>query len=83
MARIPMTAREQLELGRAYGHELSVVQRGPWPEHGDPHPKFYVSCSCGWDGRAVRSRKTANGSMIWHLSRAIADGLDQGSVNGL
>lgn len=69
---IPMTAKEQLEAARAAGHELSVVQRGPWPEHGDPHPKFYISCTCGWEGRAVRSRKAANASLSWHLAKAIS-----------
>ena len=82
MARIPMTARQQLEIARAHGHTLQVEKRGPWPEHGDPHPKWYVSCTCGWTGRAVRSEKALNGTMVWHLSKAIADAVSSDRVNG-
>lgn len=76
MAGIPMTAREQLAAARELGHELTVRKRGPWPEHGDPHPKFYVACSCGWEsGRAWRSQRAASAAMAWHLGKVIADGV--------
>jgi hypothetical protein len=75
--RIPMTAREQLLLAREHGHELMIETRGPWPEHGDPHPKYYVSCTCGWHARTQsRSRKAANAYMAVHLGKAIADALE-------
>lgn len=72
--RIPMNARDQLLLAREHGHELQITQRGPWPEHGDPHPKYRVTCSCGWSQKAQsRSRKAANTWMAWHLGDVISD----------
>lgn len=69
-----MTAAEQLLQARELGHELSVVQRGPWPEHGDPHPKFYVACTCGWSSKgAARSRKGANFYLVRHLGFVLAE----------
>ena len=82
--RIPLTAREQLERAHELGHDFRVETRGPWPEHGDLHPKYYLSCSCGWTPKnATRSRKAANTFMAWHMGKVIADGEDQGArVNG-
>jgi hypothetical protein len=71
-----MTAREQLQLAQEMGHELRVETRGPWPEHGDPNPKYVIACTCGWRSTARRSRSAANGAMAWHLGRAIADAVD-------
>lgn len=82
MARVPMTARQQLERARDLGHVLSVVKRGPWPEHGDPHPKWFISCTCGWVGASVRSESARNAGMIWHLGKAIAE-VDSRRVNGV
>src|SRR5690242_8252611 len=73
---MPMNVRDQLLLAAEAGHELRVVKRGPWPEHGDPNPKWYVSCSCGWEARAVRSKVAMNGTLAWHLSAAVADALE-------
>jgi hypothetical protein len=74
---LPMTAREQLLLAKESGHQLQVETRGPWPELGDPNPKFYVSCSCGWEGRVVRSAVAMKASLGWHLGKAVADALEQ------
>lgn len=62
--RIPMTAREQLELARAYGHELYV------------HEGTRIFCSCGYKSTTRRSRAALNSTMVWHLGQAIADGMD-------
>jgi len=74
---IPLTAREQLQLAQEAGHELYVQERGPWPELGDPHPKFYVKCTCGWEGRVVRSRKALNSTMVSHLIKAVSEGVER------
>ena len=68
MARIPMNAREQLELARAHGHEL-------WIEHGTR-----VCCSCGYRSTTRRTRSALNATMAWHLGNAISEALDV--VNG-
>ncbi len=73
--RIPMTAREQLLAARDRGHELSVIQRGPWPEHGDPNPKWVVSCTCGYQSRSRRSKSAVNSAMVIHLGKAISEDL--------
>lgn len=80
MSRVPMTAREQLLRARELGHELSIEQRGPWPEHGDLHPKYWLRCTCGYESTTRRSRQALNGTMAWHLGKAIAGAVDQ--VNG-
>ncbi len=68
MARLAMTAKEQLRRAHELGHDFTVEQRGPWPEHDDPHPKFYLHCSCGWKGKgAMRSKKGASGLLIRHM----------------
>jgi hypothetical protein len=71
MARIPLTAREQLLRARDLGHELSVHEAGPWPEYGDPHPKYWLRCSCGYESTARRSRKALSGTMAWHLGKVL------------
>jgi hypothetical protein len=70
-----MTAREQLLAARDRGHELTVIQRGPWPEYDDPNPKWGIVCTCGWKSRMVRSRKAANATMVWHLGKVISEDL--------
>ena len=72
MVRVPMTAKEQLLLAQQAGHELSVVTR-TFPEHPEAPPKFYVSCTCGWQGKVVRSYRAASGSMAWHLGKVLAE----------
>ncbi len=83
MPRIPMTAKEQLQIAARGGHNLRVETRGPWPEHGDPHPKYRLHCTCGFSSRNVRSQKALNTSMIWHLSKVVADGLDEERRQGV
>lgn len=76
MARIPMTAREQLERAHDLGHDVFVITKGPWPEHNDPHPKYFVRCSCGYRAKAAaRSQRGANFYLVRHLSSVIADGM--------
>lgn len=79
MRKIPMTARDQLRLAAEAGHEIYVRETGPWPEHGDPHPKLWIECTCGWKSTARRSRKAANGTMAWHLGKAIQEALERTS----
>lgn len=76
MRRVPMSAREQLLLAHERGHDLEVHQRGPWPELGDPHPKYYLRCSCGYVAATRRSKKALNSAMVWHLGKVIAEGID-------
>lgn len=71
MARIPMTAREQLERAHEFGHDLTVEPRG---EGG------FIVCSCGYRSTRRMTRATLNSAMAWHLGKAIAEGLD--TVNG-
>lgn len=76
MARIPMSAKEQLVAARELGHELSVRQTGPWPEHNDPHPKYFLTCSCGWAPKgSSRSRVALNARMVWHLGEVLGKGV--------
>jgi len=77
-SKIPLTAKEQLSRALELGHELHVVTRGPWPELGDPHPKYYLTCSCGWEAHGTsRSRKALNARMAWHLGQVLADGVSR------
>lgn len=73
--RLPMTAREQLQLAAERGHELSVVERTR-PDFPDAPPKYFVTCKCGYAAAARRSRSAANSVMAWHLGQVIADGLE-------
>lgn len=83
MARIPLTVREQLLTARDLGHVLSVETRGPWPEHGDPHPKYFVTCTCGYRGKAAaRSRRGASFYVVGHLGRVIGLEEQARTVNG-
>jgi hypothetical protein len=66
--KIPTTAREQLLLAHELGHDLSIEL------------DTRVVCTCGYRSTTRRSKSALNGTMAWHLSRAIADGLDR--VNG-
>lgn len=75
--RFPTTAPEILARAAELGHVVSVRKTGPWPEHGDPHPKWFVSCECGKTFAATRSEKSARASVTWHLGRAIGEGFDQ------
>lgn len=77
-----MSAKEQLLRAHALGHDLTVDVRGPWPEHGDPHAKYRLKCSCGYSSTARRSRAALNQAMVWHLGRVISDDLAGGRVNG-
>lgn len=73
---VPMTAKEQLLRAQELGHELSIITRGPWPEHNDPHPKYWLRCSCGWSPNgSSRSRKALNARMVWHLGQVLAEGV--------
>ncbi len=56
------------------GHVPDIEVRGPWPEHGDIHPKYYCSCSCGWKFKAVvRSEKNAMRWVVAHISVAVGE----------
>ena len=55
------------------GHSCEVLQRGPWPEHDDPHPKFFVTCSCGWKAKAKREQREAVRTVAWHYGRMIGE----------
>lgn len=68
---IPLTAKAQLARAAELGHVMAVQKRGPWPEHGDPHPKWYVSCSCGKAFSASRSERAAKSSIAWHIGKVI------------
>lgn len=71
-----MTAKEQLLRAHELGHDLTIRQTGPWPEHNDPHPKYFLRCSCGWaPNGSSRSRKALNARMTWHLGKVIAEGV--------
>lgn len=78
--RIPTTAREQLELARAHGHELSVDSRIR-EDHPEAPPKFWVACTCGYRSTAKRSVSATNSTMIWHLGKAIS-GIDPRAAAG-
>lgn len=75
---IPMTAKEQLLRARELGHELRIEAAGPWPEHGDPNPKYWIECTCGYRSTARRSRSAAGGVLAWHLGKVLADGRQVG-----
>lgn len=75
MPRIPMTAREQLLAAREQGHVLSVEVRTR-PDFPDAPPKWFVSCSCGYQAAARRSRSAANGAMAVHLAKAIVSSVE-------
>lgn len=77
--KIPSTAREQLLLAREMGHELSIEERSrdDFPE---ALPKYWLHCTCGYRSTSRRSRSALNGTMAWHLGKAISAGLDR--VNG-
>lgn len=68
---IPLTAKAQLARAAELGHEVYVTRRGPWPEHGDPHEKIYVSCTCGYRAAATRSERAAKGTVAWHIGKVI------------
>jgi len=67
------TLAEVAARAKELGHVAELTQRGPWPEHGDPHPKFYVTCSCGWVMKAKRNQKEALRSVVWHYGRMIGE----------
>ena len=73
---LPRTASEILARAAELGHVMTVQKRGPWPEHGDPHPKWYVSCACGKTFAATRSEKAASAAVSWHLGKAIGQAHD-------
>jgi len=72
MARIPLTAAEQLRTAAEAGHQLHARDLKV-----NGHLRFKVWCSCGWSATGPRSRKKAHGAMALHLARVIADDLDQ------
>lgn len=79
--RLPRTAPEILARAAELGHVVAVEVRGPWPEHNDPHPKYFLTCTCGFVGKAQRSLKAAKQSVAWHLGKAIGQAYDE--TNGL
>lgn len=77
MRRIPMTAKEQLLLAREHGHELSVLTRTR-PDFPDAPPKYFVTCTCGYKGKAAaRSKVGANFYLAGHLGKVISEILDE------
>ncbi len=62
---IPMTAKQQLEAARRLGHELTITSS-------DREAKWWIVCSCGYESVARRSVKAVNGTMAWHLGKALA-----------
>ena len=66
--KIPTTAREQLLLAHELGHDLRVED------------EIRIVCTCGYRSTARRSRSALNSTMVWHLGKAITEGLDR--VNG-
>ena len=74
--RLPRSAPEILARAAELGHVMAVERRGPWPEHGDPHQKIYVTCTCGFVASATRSEKAAQGTVAWHLGKAIGQAYD-------
>ena len=70
MARIPLTAAEQLQLAHERGHDLTIDIRGE---------KFWVVCTCGYRSTSRRSRSAVNSTMAWHLGKV----LSADRVNGL
>lgn len=69
MARIPLTAKEQLLEARRLGHELSTVRRD-FPA-GDSTWK--VQCTCGYESTWRRSKKAVGSTIIWHLSKVLGE----------
>jgi hypothetical protein len=77
--RVPMTAREQLLRAQELGHELSVLTRTN-SDYPDAPPKYWLRCTCGYSSTARRSKSALNGTMAWHLGKALSE--PAGHVNG-
>lgn len=60
-----------VEQGVSLGHVCRIEKRGPWPEHGKIHPKYYVMCSCGYEGRVVMTEPMALEKIAVHLMKEI------------
>ena len=71
MARVPLSAREQLLEARRLGHELSVVRRTF--DSPDVPDKIKISCTCGYESTWRRSEKAAMGTLAWHLGKALGE----------
>jgi hypothetical protein len=79
-----MDLRDLAARAKELGHVGDVDVRGPWPEHGEIHAKYYVRCSCGWEFKAaVRSERNAIRWVVFHLGKAVGERDEVSQRNGV
>lgn len=77
------TMQEITDRANALGHTVVMDIRGPWPEHGDPYPKVYAKCSCGWSAKTSRVIKVSLSSVAYHYGKVVGEHDGLARNNGL
>lgn len=63
------------------GHEPDVKRRD-FPEYDAP-PKFYMTCTCGYQAVVRRTEKTALEAVVFHLGKVVGEADGFRGINGV
>lgn len=73
-----VSGKGQLEEAARLGHEL-YIHRRTRDDFPDVPEKMWLRCTCGYQSTARRSEKAILGTLIWHLSKALAEADEKSS----